>query len=106
MVFQKRFIGKAVLTGLLMITISIWAWSLEKKGLDILFLDVGQGDSAIIQFENGKTMLVDAGQQNWNRDYGEQVVIPSARYLGVKQFQLGGYDPSSQRSYWGPCFYP
>ena len=35
-----------------------------KKGLDILFLDVGQGDSAIIQFENGKTMLVDAGQRN------------------------------------------
>ena len=86
MVFQKQYRGKAILAGVLFITINVWTWSLEKKGLDILFLDVGQGDSAIIQFENGKTMLVDAGQRNWNRDYGEQVVIPSARYLGVKRF--------------------
>jgi competence protein ComEC len=86
MVFQKQYRGKTILAGVLFITISVWTWSLKKKGLDIVFLDVGQGDSAIIQFENGKTMLVDAGQRNWNRDYGEQVVIPSARYLGVKRF--------------------
>ena len=77
MVFQKQYRGKAILAGVLFITINVWTWSLEKKGLDILFLDVGQGDSAIIQFDNGKTMLVDAGLRNWNRAYGEQVVIPS-----------------------------
>ena len=35
---------------------------LEKNGLSVTFLDVGQGDSAVIEFPDGKNMVIDTGR--------------------------------------------
>jgi competence protein ComEC len=66
--------------------IFIWNWVTEKQGVDIVFLDVGQGDATIVRFANGKSMLIDSGPANPWYDTGEKVILPAANYLGIKRF--------------------
>ena len=50
----------------------------SKGGLDmrITFLDVGQGDSTLIEFPNGRTLLVDGGVRHGSFDVGRLAVAP------------------------------
>lgn len=61
----------------------------EKNKLNILMLDVGQGDAFLIQFPNGKTALIDAGEANPFIDNGERVIIPILDYLGINKIDYG-----------------
>jgi competence protein ComEC len=84
-IYTKRF--SIILCGMLiLVSIVIWKWALFNPKMNILFLDVGQGDAAIVQFPNQKTMLIDAGQRFKSKDYGKKVVIPVSKYLGIKSF--------------------
>ena len=55
-----------------------------KTRLEIVFLDVGQGDAALVVFPNGRTMLVDAGPRTAYADAGRYTVVP---YLQQKQIR-------------------
>ena len=62
---------------------------LEKNKLNIFMVDVGQGDAFLIQFPNGNTALIDAGEANPFIDNGERVIIPLLDYLGIKKIDYG-----------------
>ncbi len=54
--------------------------------LTVDILDVGQGDSILVTFPDGRHWLVDAGGTWGSRfDVGERIVVPSLRGLGVKR---------------------
>jgi competence protein ComEC len=57
--------------------------------LSIMMIDVGQGDSFLIKFPNGKTALVDAGNTTSTFDNGERVIVPLLNYLGVNKIDYG-----------------
>ena len=84
LIFQNSFRGKGIITFLLMFNLFIWG-NPSKPETNIIFMDVGQGDAAVIQFSNGKTMLIDAGNKSRRGDWGERVVIPVLNHLGIKR---------------------
>ncbi|MFL5403261.1 MAG: DNA internalization-related competence protein ComEC/Rec2 [Gemmatimonadales bacterium] len=68
-----------------------WAWAPATdsgSGLTLHFLDVGQGDGAVLRTPAGRWMLIDAGPRNERSDAGRRVVIPYLVSQGVHQLAV------------------
>jgi competence protein ComEC len=64
----------------LLLALASYPWT--RGTLRLWFLDVGQGDAAIIEFPSGQTLLVDGG--NIQPDMGQRVVEPALRVRGIR----------------------
>jgi competence protein ComEC len=51
--------------------------------LRVTFIDVGQGDAALIECPAGEKILVDAGEKTLTHDAGEKNVVPYLRKRGI-----------------------
>jgi competence protein ComEC len=87
---QKR--GK-VIAGLIVLALALHLaiqlpdvpWSRRTPGcLRVTFIDVGQGDAALIELPEGHAILVDAGGMSTAYDAGERVVVPFLRRCGIR----------------------
>lgn len=98
--FKKAiiFVGIFLLIG----TGVSWYHTYETDVLEIVVLDVGQGDAIFIRLPNGKHVLIDGGgvpsRGDFNTfDVGEKVLLPYLNHRGVKELALvvnthGHYD--------------
>jgi len=53
--------------------------------LDAVFLDVGQGDAAVLSLPGGGHVLVDAGNRTAWADEGARTVVPHLRRYGIRR---------------------
>ena len=51
--------------------------------LNIYFLDIGQGDCIFIIYPDGKTMIIDAGE---NKSYVKDKISAAAKKLNIEEF--------------------
>ena len=86
--FARR--GATLLAGIAALWIVAEPWTLLRRSdgrLHVTFIDVGQGDAALVTFPRGATMLVDAGglPGSGSFDIGDRVVGPVLRHGGVRR---------------------
>lgn len=73
---------KTVFTIVLLVTVVDASFVLHKRffhnSFRVTIIDVGQGSSALLEFPDGKTMLIDGGGFNDNKsfDVGEKIIAP------------------------------
>ncbi|MDX1531240.1 MAG: DNA internalization-related competence protein ComEC/Rec2, partial [Rhodothermales bacterium] len=83
---RPRLRWRAVGLALGLAALGVWLPVLHgdaRPALEVWFLDVGQGDAALVRLPNGRHLLVDAGLRDAYRDAGARTVLPHLRYLGV-----------------------
>lgn len=69
-------------------TLAVWvplARAPNGPTLDVVFLDVGQGDAVLLRMPNGRHLLVDAGPRDPHTDAGERVVLPHLQRFGIRR---------------------
>ncbi len=72
---------------LVTLSISLWLGVARRVAipqLDVVFLDVGQGDATLISLPNGHHVLVDAGFHDPYTDQGRRTVLPHLRRYGIR----------------------
>jgi competence protein ComEC len=73
---------------LVSLLIILWPASLYKYGiLEIVFLDVGQGDCVLIKTPRGKFILIDGGGSHFY-PVGRKKVLPYLHYRGIREIYM------------------
>lgn len=72
---RRRIVALAVTGFIISLGVAPLSSALDKK-LTIRFVDVGQGDSAVITWPDGGGMVIDAGGRYKNFDIGRSIVAP------------------------------
>ena len=94
---QSHLLGNLFIILLLVISFLVWIRVYEthsipeNKGLTVTFLNVGQGDSILIQTPGKKNILIDGGTypRQWSTfDAGKMVVVPELKKRHIKKLDL------------------
>ncbi len=96
-IYSKEFLKAAksklpVVAAAFLLLISFWLFADRQPTLTVHFIDVGQGDAALLQTPGGKNMLIDTG--GWSGEFqkgsgaGSQVVLPYLQRLGVNTLDV------------------
>ena len=82
----RRPVARLRVATLALACLALGAWSsVAAPALDVVFLDVGQGDATLVTTPDGSAVLVDAGVKTPFSDQGERTVVPHLQRFGVER---------------------
>ncbi|WP_245683860.1 DNA internalization-related competence protein ComEC/Rec2 [Vulcanibacillus modesticaldus] len=95
----KKYIFQIEKTMLVILAMIVLWWLFPKNEGFITFIDVGQGDSILIQAKGNKNILIDSGgrlsipKENWQLrknpfNTGKNIILPYLKYRGVKKIDI------------------
>ena len=96
----RRYWRIASLVGLSVIAIWVWDTAFHEKGrlLEVVTLDVGQGDATFVRFPDNRTMLVDGGIQRSyydekkrrqvDYDVGKRIIEPYLDFRRIRRLDM------------------
>ena len=80
---------RAIGAGLVILALAGWIWSavplVDGDQWRVTFLDVGQGDSTLIEWPDGQTILIDGGTRYERFDMGRGVIAPFLWNHGIRR---------------------
>ncbi len=82
----KRLRWRIVLLSLAITTGLMWMsvfTSPQSRQLSVVFFDVDHGDACFVQFPNGKTLLIDTGNQGSFTDSADRIILPFLFSQGI-----------------------
>lgn len=68
----------------LLVLLFLWSPWNTPQVLEVTFIDVGQGDSILIETPKGTKILVDTGPKSERFDAGERIVVPFLLQKGIR----------------------
>jgi competence protein ComEC len=80
-IFRNRFIVRSV--GVLLIFLFLWSPWNSQNDLEVVMIDVGQGDAILIRTPKNHAILLDAGPRSDKFDAGERIIIPYLLQSGI-----------------------
>lgn len=88
-IIERLDIGvkKVILAGMLMISAVLFLETITDKDLEIHFIDVGQGDSALIIGPFGNYMIDGGGSRLGDMDIGSSITLPYLLKNGVSKLE-------------------
>jgi competence protein ComEC len=81
----KRWPDKSAVI-VLMLILSVIIYGVYPRPLTVHFIDVGQGDAALVVTPHGRAIVIDTGGtmgENTDFDIGDRVVLPYLRHYGI-----------------------
>ena len=94
---RSSFLGNLLVLALVLISVLVWHRVYQiysaprEEGLEVNFINVGQGDSILITTPGQKHILVDGGTfpRQWSKfDAGKMVVVPYLKSKHIKKLDL------------------
>lgn len=82
---REKWLRRQLLASCIMVCLVLLLILPQKvNGLELTFLDVGQGDGAFLQCEEGISCLIDGGSSS-EKQVGKYRILPFLKYKGKKQ---------------------
>lgn len=69
--------------GALLAVLCLWSPWNSRQDLEVVMIDVGQGDSILIRTPEKQAILLDAGPRSEDFDAGERIVLPYLLHTGI-----------------------